>query len=211
MLNGCAAARHGQPEAAPSTTKHICDETRLCAMIYSVFILGSPAATARYLVSDADCQEAMARLITVLEEAVVSILTLTRAPRIDRNGRRARGGGRVAAKAYGADSLPAASVHGRRSPQGKIKGLGSRRSLLSGRNRRRRTMSARDLSGWPLDALHASSRPYWPGPSPARGASAPVRVYSGTPADTAQPYIAVARPEVSVTGGTTIRNARSAP
>ncbi len=58
----------------------------LCALIYSVFIIGSLAAAARYLFSDADCQEAMARLITVLEEAVVSILTLTRAPRTDRNG-----------------------------------------------------------------------------------------------------------------------------
>jgi hypothetical protein len=38
-----------------------------------------------------------------------------------------------------------------------------------------------------------------------------VRVYSDAAADTAQPYIAVGKPEVGVTGGITIRNARSTP
>jgi hypothetical protein len=58
----------------------------LCALTYSFFILVLLAAAARYLCSGADSQEAMARLIAVSEDAVVSILTLTRAPRADKRG-----------------------------------------------------------------------------------------------------------------------------
>jgi hypothetical protein len=73
----------------------------LCAPIYLVFVLGYLAAVVRYLFSDADGQEAMAHLITMSADAVVSILTLTRAPRADRAGQHARDGRQVPARAVG--------------------------------------------------------------------------------------------------------------
>ncbi|HEY5985648.1 MAG TPA: hypothetical protein VIV12_04585 [Streptosporangiaceae bacterium] len=48
----------------------------ICALLYTVFVIGYLAAVARCLCAKSE-QEAMERLITVSANAVVSILTLT--------------------------------------------------------------------------------------------------------------------------------------
>jgi|SRR6266851_738134 len=48
----------------------------VCALLYSIFVIGYLAAVLRYLCADAAGQQAMERLITVSANAVVSILTL---------------------------------------------------------------------------------------------------------------------------------------
>jgi hypothetical protein len=48
----------------------------VCALLYTVFIIGYLAAVLRYVCSGEDGQRAMERLITVSANAVVTILTL---------------------------------------------------------------------------------------------------------------------------------------
>jgi len=49
----------------------------ICAMLYGVFVVGCFAALVRYMCAKSGGQEAMERLIAVLANAIVSILTLT--------------------------------------------------------------------------------------------------------------------------------------
>jgi hypothetical protein len=49
----------------------------ICSVLCLVFVLGYLAAVFRYLCAEVDGQEAMARLIRVSADAIVSILTLT--------------------------------------------------------------------------------------------------------------------------------------
>ena len=51
----------------------------ICALLFTVFVIGYLAALARYLCAKPGEQEAMERLITVSANAIVSILTLTAA------------------------------------------------------------------------------------------------------------------------------------
>jgi hypothetical protein len=54
----------------------------ICALLYSVFMIGYLAAVLRYLFSGPAGQQSMERLITVSANAIVSVLTLTgHAPR----------------------------------------------------------------------------------------------------------------------------------
>jgi len=49
----------------------------ICSVLHLVFVLGYLAAVIRYLCADVDGQEAMARLIRVSADTIVSILALT--------------------------------------------------------------------------------------------------------------------------------------
>jgi hypothetical protein len=50
----------------------------VCALLYVVFVIGYLAAVLRFLCAGTEGQQAMARLIDVSADAVVSILTLSR-------------------------------------------------------------------------------------------------------------------------------------
>jgi hypothetical protein len=50
----------------------------ICALAYSVFLIGYLTALVRYVWSGPDAQESMERLITISVNSVVGILTLTR-------------------------------------------------------------------------------------------------------------------------------------
>jgi hypothetical protein len=51
----------------------------ICALLFTVFVIGYLAALIRYLWAKPEEQQAMERLITVSANAIVSILTLTAA------------------------------------------------------------------------------------------------------------------------------------
>ena len=67
------------PLAPPSTGKVGVYRWTICALLFTVFVIGYLAALIRYLCAKPEEQQAMERLITVSANAIVSILTLTAA------------------------------------------------------------------------------------------------------------------------------------